>query len=387
MVGALIGAACGGSAALLGSNSAPDVGFVDLATAIPVRLDSQIVLFSDIDRAAEQFSYVRRCDDADVATDTVAELTFPKVEDGLIHPFALVPTEWNRAVLDNESMRAELGFGVCDIDAYAEDVSADIIERPLVVRTSRLADIDAVVRNEPRWSDELVATQTGSATTYVWGDDPLATDPERTSGVRPLGRGGSLHVDPERNLVLRTIDPVGIDGSLRAGEQGRSLADDEWATLILAAADEAGAHTVVLVRPLPASLVAVTAAGSSLLDGDELGEALEVLDGVPLSKPAVWMAGAWSLTSDGDLQILVLAAHTSEDEAAANVEALGSALNEGASVVSGQPWRNTFGTFDLEQRGRVVVATSIRTPEVAVPPAAMLTAVFQRDVLFAFDDS
>lgn len=388
----LLVVACGGSAAELNASSEQDdSGFLALAATIPAVPGEQVVLFSDIELAAEQFDYVRRCEDDEAANRTVRDLTTGQIDaDGLVYPAALMtnPT-WRDGIFENSAMRAELGFGVCDIDLYAQEYLylLDPKRDLSVLRTPRIDQIDVTVRSEPLRSDEIVATETGAATTYVWSDDPLASDFDRSSTARPLGRGGALHVDLERDLVIHTIDPASIDRSLEAGEQGRSLADDELFRLLVSAIEDEGAHSFILVRPFPIGVAAVESGAGSVLGEDpaqdDLEAAVSTVEAIPLARPSVWMAGGWALTSDGGLKRVVIAAHRDDAEAAENVAALERALNEGRSALTDRPWRDRFGSFDVEQRGRLVVATSVQPRGEARPVGSMLTAVAERDTLFA----
>ncbi len=371
--------------------SAGDAGspLTRVVSLFPERLGEQVVYVSDLASAADQAGIVRRCEDDDAAASSVIALSVSR--DDVPAPGAVVPQVWVNAATANDSMREEFGFGPCDVDVVAEDLTADLLDSVVVATTPRIESIDDAVQSDPLWSDMLQTADperavaegsTAGGVTYVWGEDPLASDPQRRSPARRLGRGGVLHVDQEAGLVIRGLDVPAVDAALSTRADGSSLAADEDVVALMDAAAALEAHTILLARPTARDQWIVVSGVADIEDAPTIQSRVEAM---PLPARVNWMAAAWSFdaraAADEAIVVHLLAAHDDEAAATGAVDAMERFLDEAVSIRSQEPWSERFGPTTVEASGRLVVTTS----RMGMWPSFVFQSIFSRDSLFVVD--
>ncbi|MBS1195283.1 MAG: hypothetical protein H6R33_3 [Actinobacteria bacterium] len=188
------------------------------------------------------------------------------------------------------------------------------------------AAIDAAVRADPVWSDLLATADYRDVGYYTWGED-FATNLDRVTPVRPLGRGGRLGLDGQ--FLYWAPWTAGMEGLIDAGAGAvASLADDLSLARAARALEEAGVYSATLTdRPLgPDAEVSALALG---VGGgrDETG--------------AFWA---------------MVAVHNSGAAAEEAAAAVRSILGEGAIASLGRPWSERISGFTVTVDGDLLVA-------------------------------
>lgn len=240
------------------------------------------------------------------------------------------------------------GFGIADIDRFIEltraadsFMSASGAFDPVAIGTT--------LAESPFWGPTTEQRNSGTMTSWVWGDDSLAIDMEGIDALRPVGRAVQIAADEKRLLAGARI--AILDDALAIGG-GRvpTLADDERFASIAAALDDAKALSAYI------SVTPWTFAELNLPSGS--GQI------VPSAEPHLSAFDAFAMgaaLSGSEQAVVVVLHHQTAEQAAANADRLREVLAEGNEVVNGQsqPWSEVFSRTAVSVEGAVVTATLV----------------------------
>ena len=249
-----------------------------------------------------------------------------------------------------DEARSEVGFTMFDID---REVSVQAPPNNIAIAEVRVSpdDVTAAVETDPLWSAQLTTIEHPDGGYFQWGDDPLETQLELRTPMRPLGQGGQLALigtDGEATVV-RTIDAADMEAvlSTSAGDAD-SLLDDDFVAAAVAALGEGDVLQVMAVDEAigfdPAALLLNPDAAEQLLADLVL---LQPYDGVVI---ADLYDGALTSTE-------VLLVHPDPESAEANAALVEQALAENVDLVSNQPLSELLPDAAVSTEGPVVVVT------------------------------
>jgi hypothetical protein len=304
--------------------------------------DMVLVTYADLARAAEIGGIERPDDlgDSDAIVDYLMEIGGQRSEEGEAQRVAaLVPTaaQLQRSATDLEAFADEVGWSILDVDAFAE---RDTPPR----RVSLLhGDFDR---------DRLdAALDDNGDDGWVIGDPEGGIDIEGVSVARPLGEtlwmdldGDRLAVAWEDGDISRVAEADGGDGTL-AGDPGLAA--------LATALDDLDVYSAMLVSDA-ATLAAPFA--ERVLGASATPERIEALEDLPQCTGMT--ATATAIADDGEPLLVLAIAHTDEDAAEGNVDAVTTALTEGDQVTRQRPWSEMLTVESVEAEGTVVVATA-----------------------------
>ena len=310
--------------------------------------------------------------DLDQSIDVFRELTF----DGE-PPIFMTAAAFGDRPIEFDEWRTQFGFSVAETQ---RSLSTGQAPGTLSIFDTDRADeeIESALRADPVWSADLGEAADDDGGYFVWGDDPLAIVRERTSGPRPLGRGGALALAGD-GLVIRSVDPAVVEQSLAASVgEGRSLFDDEGYLAVANALDGAGVYSAFLTSENygvdPFFLLDPTDAGSLTIE--EIEETLENITTIP---PYLALGIGTNVDSGTDPPgVLVLAfAATSPETAEETVVAIEEIVADGASIASESRWSEMLTVSSTSVDGSVAIV-ELRTEQ----PRIGVSAFLQRDTLF-----
>jgi hypothetical protein len=255
-----------------------------------------------------------------------------------------------RSPQHTERWRAALGFDVDDVEL---DVEAGLPpERYEAVRGRfDAAAIDTAVRSDPDWSQDLETDTHRGVTIYRWGADH-EVQLARRDEVRPLGQSARLALVDD--TILWASWTAGVEEMIAAvqGEQ-RSLADVAELDRSARALDELGAFSAFLSADTAAYTL-----DRALLERLTSPSSDEPDDPPTLAGYAGLATGV-GVDEDGWFQVIVLS-HAEQLQAQRNADRFEIVLAEGASHVTGEPWREIIAEWTITVDGELTVV-ALRT--------------------------
>lgn len=304
--------------------------------------DVVIVTYADLARAAEIGGIERPDDlgDGDAIVDYLMEIGGQRREEGETQRVAaLVPTaaQLQRSATDQEAFADEVGWSILDVDVFAE---RDTPPR----RVSLLnGDFDRDRLDE--------ALDDNGDDGWVIGNPDGGMDIESASVARPLGETLWMDLDGDRLAVTWEDGDIGRVAEAAGGDD--TLAGDPGLAALAAALDDRDVYSAMLTS----SEDGISAPFAERILGESATpESIEALEDLPQCTGMV--AAATAIADDGDPLIVLAIAHTDEDAAEGNVEAVTTALTEGDQITRRRPWSEFLTVESVEAEGTVVVATA-----------------------------
>ena len=304
--------------------------------------DVVIVTYADLARATEIGGIERPDDlgDREAIVDYLMDIGGQRREEGETpRVAALLPraAQVERSASDLASFEEEVGWSILDVDAFVE---RDTPPR----RVSLLAgDFDR---------DQLDgALDDNGDEGWVLGDPEGGIDVQDVSVARPIGETLWMHLDGDRLAVAwedgdigRVVEADGGDGTM-AGDPGlaalAAALDDRDVYSAMLAAKEEGLSAPFAERVLGESATP---------------ERIEAMEGLP--ECTGMTAVATAVADDGEPLLVLAIAHTDEDAAEGNVDAVTTALTEGERSFQQGPWSDILTVESVEAEGTVVVVTA-----------------------------
>lgn len=304
--------------------------------------DVVIVTYADLALAAEIGGIERPDDlgDGDAIVDYLMEIGGQRREEGETQRVAaLVPTaaQLQRSATDQEAFADEVGWSILDVDVFAE---RDTPPR----RVSLLnGDFDRDRLDE--------ALDDNGDDGWVIGNPDGGMDIESASVARPLGETLWMDLDGDRLAVTWEDGDIGRVAEAAGGDD--TLAGDPGLAALAAALDDRDVYSAMLTS----SEDGISAPFAERILGESATpESIEALEDLPQCTGMV--AAATAIADDGDPLIVLAIAHTDEDAAEGNVEAVTTALTEGDQITRRRPWSEFLTVESVEAEGTVVVATA-----------------------------
>ena len=343
------------------AEQAPSSSFVDLLATMPASLldttgpagDTPFfVTVGDTERAEAAAQDLGVAQTGPRTTDSVRRLT---IEVG-----ATVPTA---ALRSPEGLADAAGFDIAGVDRFAELSRApdDFVS---AAGSFDPAAIGEALGASAFWGPTMEERAGGPMKSWVWGDDSMEIDVEGVDALHPIGRAVQIAADENRLLLSARI--ATLDDALDVLDAGApSLADEQSLSSVAAALDDRGVFAAHLsTSPWTFSEATV------LLDTDQRAAA-----GAEPHLGAYTSFAIGAALDGGDLAIVVVLAHESEDDAEANEALLSDVLAEGHDWASptAEAWSEAFARADVSRNGTVV--TAVLVP--AEPAPARWTQMFQ----------
>jgi hypothetical protein len=246
------------------------------------------------------------------------------------------------------ALPGELGFSGSDIH---QTLQAGGSSGGLCVLAGRFdtGHIARTVQDEPLLSRHLVRVETEGQEFWAWGPDGRMREEGEfvTTPLRWAGQGGRLHTSPTQLRWSMTTEVM--LQSLTAADEQRSLAHDPAFETAALAIDGTPWLGGVLRGSVPRG-----AEGLCPWCSRRSLEALE--ERVRFLRNAETWGAAWGVEADGTWVLMIVVASTNEQDAHHNSQQLRLALQEGASVMRGSPWREILGSeVIVETRGHVSI--------------------------------
>lgn len=218
-VGAATMTTTGGVEARMSAGERATSPFIDLLDTVPASLlnaDGSLLTYVDMDLIWAG---------AGVGTDHDERVDSREL--GSL-PLTLIPQFMIRGgFTEPDELRGEIGFDGFDVartlEAGARPSNALIIQTSVPATTV----IDAMSADSV-WSPDLQEIESSVGDYFQWTDDPLATDFDRLTVLRPLGQGGALSIlDGDRTTIVVATDPgVVTDALSTAADEAPAAADD-----------------------------------------------------------------------------------------------------------------------------------------------------------------
>jgi|GEM_PF-2337333 len=315
-----------------------------------------LVSLTDFERGFEQFDF-------DLASSCSSERYVDRLfqidrEVGLAGPEFL-----SLMFRDPDDLANSFGIEWCDIQAAADAGFAS--GTYLVVETDPV-DIADIVETEPVWSSQLRTESTDTGVLYDWGSD---IDTERISGVRPLGRGGQLHVSD--NVVVRSAAPEAMDAFLDASAQ--QVSDIDCATEAIGYLERQGAFSIAVTN------IADT---PDLFDVLNKGD-LDGFDGGLLRWDVLGLGAR--LDESGTQRLDVVVSHRSEADADENLARLRDLVATGTNPAETISWSEVYRIDSSEVVGTQVQMTLSNAIEDRPLMRLTLNWILARVSLFAVE--
>lgn len=250
----------------------------------------------------------------------------------------LLPNQW-WAVRDGPgSLEDEFGYSVCDITASL--VVVDNERWPVVMELATSADsIDAAVRSDPVWSDELRDEESGGFAYYAWGRSGEPNMDRRSFG-RTLGRGGQLLADG--SVVVRSVFEDELQDAVVARNERDGLSEMPLLVAMIELLDQDDPHSFL-----------VTTAQSYEKHPTE-----------PMLAPFVLLAAGFHI-DDGETVTTVVIGHQTAAQAEENAARLEKVLTTGSEWFAGERlWADYFAEpITIRTEGSIVVASNFTRPD------------------------
>jgi hypothetical protein len=228
------------------------------------------------------------------------------------------------------------------------------------------------------WSADLVEVSSTGGGYFVWGEDPFATEFDRVSGPRPLGRGGALGVLPD-GTVIRSVDPAVVEQSLAASSgEARSLVDDASYAAAADTLDASGVYSAMLTSENITidPLFLLGPLGGEVPTAEEVEEKLDSIVTLP---PYLALGIGNKIDPDADPQgVLVVVVVAANAEAAQEtITAMEAIVATGTSIAFDAPWSDLLTVSATEAKGSVaIIEFQTENPRIGI------SAYLQRDTLF-----
>jgi len=301
--------------------------------------DMVLVTYADLARAAEIGGVERPDDlgDTDAIVDYLMEIGGQQSDAQRVA--ALVPTaaQLQRSATDLESFEDEVGWSILDVEAFAE---RDTPPR----RVSLLqGDFD-------RGRLDAALDDDGDAG-WVIGNPEGGIDIDGVSVARPLGE--TLWMDLAGDRLAVAWEDGDIDRVAQADGGDGTLAGDPGLAALAAALDDLEVYSAMLVSDAE---VLDAPFAERILGASATPEQIDALEDLPQCTGMT--AAATAIADDGEPLLVLAIAHTNEEAAEGNVDAVTTALTEGDQVTRQRPWSETLTVESVEAEGTVVVATA-----------------------------
>jgi hypothetical protein len=335
---------------------------------LPDNGHDQVIVWGDLARAADIAGLDRPDPDdtsSDAAVDYLYTLTGTMRDDGDTESPAVAVAPPDAAHIDQAG----------DLAAFTDDVGWNILEVDRFVERQSPPDDVTVLGGS--FDDSALTDASGDAEDGTWvagpGGEGGEIDVTDITPARPLGESLWLTLGGDTLTVTRNPDDSASATAAASGDaDGDVLSADADLAGLAAALDEQSAYSAILLRP------GINGAGS--LGQDVTPEQAEQLcqDLLPEATTAV----ATGVTADDDGPVVLVAlAHSSADAADANAEALETAVTEGNSGITQQPWSDMFTLDGVETTSDGKVAIARLRPTEPVRTSSWLAMVMQRDSL------
>lgn len=193
----------------------------------------------------------------------------------------------------------------------------------------------------------------GGATYYSWGGDFKGNLSTRFAPpvFDRLGRGGRILVQDD--YVYRALSHGGMEELIEVSlGDDDSLAELEDFKLLAEALSHLGAYTALLSDQTQRAEDFLPDAFSGEIRQQRISE---IEKGGLLLRYSAFAIGAGA-DEDGRYGVLILI-HDNADEARENARILENRINEGNSIITGEPWTEMIGRLDVNIDGRVLSAT------------------------------
>lgn len=249
---------------------------------------------------------------------------------------------------DVDALAQEYGIGIGQVQravTFGEPPAAT----DLLVGSFDPAAVDAAVRADQRWSDELVEEQRNGVTFYAWGEDDELR-PDGLSPMRNLGIGGRMWSGDQVAAFTRSTAPMEQLLAACTGQQP-SLADDEVYVGIAERLDGLdGAFHLTITDQLGDG-----GGGAPQRRGTDPRGSMPSQDGEALEGVVAY--GFASAPPDGGDQarIRLVIAHEDDEAARANEQRFADHVATASSVVRGEPWAERLRIEDDVVDGRFLV--------------------------------
>jgi len=232
-----------------------------------------------------------------------------------------------------DESRTEVGFTAFDIEREATVVQ---LPRSLSVAEVRVdaETIDAAVRSDPAWSDDLEEIDFEDGSYYSWGEDGARMDPGRRGPFHGmLGRGGQLAVasagDDEAVTAVRALSTEEIEAALdtEAGDEPSALDEEPLVPLLDAVGEGEVIQAYVLFEPL------VLQPDLTNLTPEQLEEMMAEMTVVDPYRSIMVVE---ILDEDDDTRTEILLDFGDEDDAVSNIDTVEEILADGTSADHGR---------------------------------------------------
>jgi hypothetical protein len=248
-----------------------------------------------------------------------------------------------------DEARAEVGFTFLDIE---REIAVLAPPRNVFVAETSVdpETVAAAVHSDPLWSDVLTEVDHPHGGYFQWGDDPLATDLERRTPMRPLGQGGQLALvgSDSAATVVRTLDAADMEAVLDTLAGAESLLADPF---IAAALPAIGDGDVYQVSAIPEPTLLDPAL---VMLSPESAE--QILAATVLLQPYVGTVIVEVDDGSGPVAKVLLINGTAAD-AEANAALAEQALAENVDLNTAEPLTDMLPGAEVSTEGTVVVVT------------------------------
>ena len=329
----------------------------------------ELITVYDFERAADTLGVPRPSEcSTDQSRDGYRDNLFVAGRrDGVLLPRLMVEvTEEPVALADS------FGIEICEVAGAVEpNTPGDLVLQV----TTDVDDVDRAVHGDPAWSERLTTAEYAGVMFYDWGDGIDTTFGERTP-ARPVGTAGQLaFVD---QIVIRTRERAQLEVYLDA--PGQSVLERRHVREAVALLEGSGAHSFVLTEGAyffdPVGLLGEIASPESIEDIE--ADRADLLLGWHL------LGLGASLDDVGDPVLVVVMAHSSNEEAEENVQRFTALVNSGTSLRAGVPWSEFLTLEDVAVEGSYLTAR-LHAVEDRPPLSMALNALFSRDSLFMIE--
>jgi hypothetical protein len=331
---------------------------------LPDTGEDQVVVWGDFARAADIAGLERPdASDTEAAIDYLYAVTGTMADEGSDAPFVAVAAP-EVAHMERSS----------ELDAFTDDVGWNILEVDRFVERQDPPNTVAILGGS--FDDGALTEAMGDPENGTWvagsGGEGGEISPDDITPARPIGESMWLALDGDATLTVgRNPDDTAATRAAASGDaEGDTIADDPQLAALAAALDDQSAYSAMIVRP---GLNGMGALGN--LTPEQAQQRCQ--DMLPMPSAAV--ATGVAADDDGPL-VLVGLAHDAADAAEANAEALESAVTDGVSAVTGQPWSDMFTLDGVETAGGDAVVARLRPTE-PIRTTAWMSLILQRDSL------
>ena len=157
---------------------------LDRLPADALEADGAVLYYVDLELAWERAGVGAEVDERFERVGSMIDLT----------TWTQPPSLFGQYFAQLDEARSEVGFTMFDID---REVSVQAPPNNIAIAEIRVSpdDVTAAVETDPLWSARADDDRASDGGYFQWGDDPLETQLELRTPMRPLGQGGQLALD------------------------------------------------------------------------------------------------------------------------------------------------------------------------------------------------